>query len=29
MLCIGRARHPGPGKPSDPAGIGIEFLDVG
>ena len=29
MLCIGRARHPGPGKPSGPRGISIEFLSGG
>ena len=29
MLCIGRARHPGLGKPSAPLGISIEFLNVG
>ena len=29
MLCIGRARHPGPCTSFHPSGFSIEFLNVG
>ena len=29
LLCIGRARHPGPARPFRPPGISVEFLNLG